>query len=712
MTGAANKANEAADYGEYDPLFGGLAGQLREKQRALHQMTAQTPSQRHRWQMKLGITVQERWLDVVLVAVPSLLAVAGSLQLAVTWPWDSGSGDGAPVAIAAASVVALGSIVGSAVALPLERAANLGAGFTTGLIRRPRIWLSGLTVAVLLAFLFWLVSLGPDRDAGFGAGLLAAAAFGAYWAVARWTLASADSLTFVTDESRRLARTSARMADWGEKMAELSFSESLDHSTRATILCDYRWNLGGGAIRQLVGAAAVRCRAGATDEAIILQGGAAEAFETLLDRSGGATHGYNGVPSAVVEGTRSLVTQTMRQGDDYAATLLAGRLGKFACLAHQHRDTSEIRLHGRGHLRSLLDEVWDDMYSRVPPTVAAELVRSATVLPALRLVGELDEVLRTASQTAARAALADKQHIALPLANGYVTGLYAIAAAESEVRLHALESWTEGAGALAAVSGLGIGDNAGSPILPGTGLGTTGLQEVIHDIAATAPSDAVGDVMDALVPWLGRVMSAVDVPKRGDGPPRLLGDALNLLLNISLAAVAAGDRLPEPERLARSLLVSAAAWTEGKDSSVVADALRWDDVASRVWSVTMAAGTLAADAEMVRQHVSERLAGLIPEAHHLLDFPTTATFFACSRLVAGDSHATVAEMLKLEGRGRLNETLRSGGIHRWTIDHRLAAPGCVRPYVFAPAAVDVVDDWMFDQFPPLRGADNGTQTHS
>lgn len=287
----------------FDPFVATLQAELRRRQIELAGITGHAPSRRARLRLRLTLWRQNRVLDTVVWALPVALLAAAGFVLAMSWPWSSSSGANshADVVIGCASVVFLGAILAEAISLPLGQAAELGPGLTQSLIRRPSVWLAGLSAVPLSIFLFWLGTRDPDGEAALGGALLAGAAFSLYWAMTRHVLAAADPFEVARSERRRLLRNVERFAKIGADLADAYIADDLPTDAKKAARADRQRELAAGPIRQLRSGARRLFAKGATDEGLMFTDAMIEGFLQLANELEGAVGDYNGLPGEVVE---------------------------------------------------------------------------------------------------------------------------------------------------------------------------------------------------------------------------------------------------------------------------------------------------------------------------------------------------------------------------------------------------------------------------
>lgn len=687
---------------EHDPMTAGIRAQLRSVQRELYTRTAHPPSRRDRVRFWLRIHLQNRWLDAILFVTP-LAFLAGALILFLwSWPWNSSKVDEQQVVLGCAGVVALGSIIASAVALPIARSAELGPGFTVGLVRRARLWLIGLTVAPLSAFLFWLATMEPDSEAAVAAGLLAAGAFAGYWELARYALAEADSLAMTQAEASRLTRQVLRFMKLGEQLAVSTADESLDEGARMQAICDARVRLGSGPLRQLRSAATRLFRQGMTDEGYILYSSMVDSLLKMADVNKGAIGDYNGLPAIVVEAAPEFVAMATDHRDDNASVLLVQCLSTLAAAPGDHDDLAELRLHARAQLALILDQSWSDMVSRVPPTAAGEysglIARYVSMGATESAIFTLDPVV-TLIERAQREA---KPHVGQPAMDGFLRAFRSMAAVvDDEHRRSYLQRWSESARRLTAlrVEPNGAWIRPIDQLLPGRSLwGGLDLQDELVRLGENVPA-----LVDATYPSLSWLRDCLPSLARADQGHALspLSSGLDVALCCALLLVHQREAIDPDTRHELGERVSnvATQWLV-QLGQTGATRLLDADVAEVTWSLILAAGCIADDSDVTTTAATAIAPLLIVDSYvagdgYLRAF-TTGVF-----LLAGHTPTDIDETLaRVEDRSW--SSYLDFGMH---IPPLGRAPSCNRNHAaHYTTAPDSVNQWALTNF-PLLGAE-------
>ncbi|MBW3668527.1 MAG: hypothetical protein KY443_04865 [Actinobacteria bacterium] len=602
---AADQAAPAStEIPSYDPLVGGMHAALRSAHRNLYRQTAHAPSRWQRIRLWWKIRLQNRWLDYALYAVPVTLGSAAAVVFFASRPWGSDDGGNLEVVVGCASIVGIGGVVLAAVALPVQRAAEVGPGLTTGLLRRARVWGLGMAGAPVSVFMFWVASLQPDDDATLASSLLAGAAFGAYWVSARSALAAADSLDLAQAESKRLLKQTGQLLRLGERLARSTIGASLPRDAAARAIADQQVSLASGPIRMLLKAAQRLMTRGATDEAFMFFEGALNAFRRVLDTTNGAIGDYNSFANEIVEGAAAFAVNAVTHSDDRVASLTINRLAALATVPHTSTDVAEMRLHAREQVRYVLDQVWDNMSSRTPAAAAGTY---AGIVARLIELGAGDDAVHTLANVRriiVKGQIGQRAHVASPAMDGFIRAAGAIVQQQSrEVRRGLLRRWTQEARELAQLKLLEDNSLVRSQdqLVPGiVSTGGVGLQEFL--LGAGMPSaEALVDLSDAIISWLGHSIpdfAVVDQPSTF----RPLRDGLALLLFVVLLAVAARAALSgdDTQRLATEALGAATGWLSAHPTEA-AKLLTDPDVAEMLWSVIIAAGCLADALEPVAE---------------------------------------------------------------------------------------------------------------
>jgi hypothetical protein len=642
------------------------------------------------------VIARHRWLDVVLCLAPVGFLAASFVVFVVSWPWHGGPTDQQAVVVGAASVVVLGSIIVGAVALPIERAADVGPGLTIGLVNRPGLWLLGLSVAPASAFLFWLASRHPDDEAALAAALLAAAAFGGYWAAARRALAAADSLAMSQRERTRLVRQVESVVKLGERLATSTFTGNTPENVKVLAINDMRVRLGRVPVNQLRTYARRLFSRGATDEGLMFYEATIDAFVDLLRRTSGATGGFNGLPSDVVESASGFVQSCRLHGDDFVAVKVVEQLARLASLDSTHPDVAEVRLHARGHIRAILERAWNEDDSRVPATAADLLGR---LLPTFIEMQAIDEAWMTADQVhklILKAQAGGKSHIAQPAMSGFVRSMgTAMTRLDSHRRRYFLDHWKDYATQLAQLKLLPDMSfvRAQDQLIPGLSTGGGVQLQIVLQEASAASSPGLLDATDAICAWMEEVLP--DFAKADQRAARHpVSDGLDLLLSCGLLVVHYRASLERQGvvQCSHQLLSAATGWTTRSEPTTAARLLFAEEgVGEHTWSVLLVAAYLTddpTDAVTVATALRELFDPTEPTR------PDGLAVFAGLHLFTGTPADEVRELVEsVQSRNRSS---------RFSIDR--GVPLCARPLVHHPADVDAVDEWAVHRFPDLRPA--------
>ncbi len=565
--------------------------------------TAHPPSRWQRIRFWAEIRLRNRWLDYALYSVPILLGGAAGAVLVASWPWKSSDASNTDVVVGCASIVGIGGVVLAAVALPIQRAAEVGPGLTTGLLRRARMWILGMTGAPVSVLLFWLASLPPDDEATLGSALLAGAAFGAYWMSARSALAAADSLELAQSESKRLLKQTRELLRFGERLARSTIHRDLPPEAVARAIADREVSLAAGPIRTLLRAAHRLMSRGATDDAFMFFEGAVGAFQVVLDATDGAVGDYNTFPNEIVEGAAAFTVNAVAHSDDRVAVLTIDRLARLAVVPHGNTDVAEMRLHAREQLRYVLDQLWDNMASRAPAAAAGTYAGLVSRLVRLGARDDAAQTLANVRKIIIKAQLGQRAHIAGAAMDEFVRAASAIVEQPPNVRMALLTRWATEARELTKLKKVEDSSFVRSQdqLVPGAvATGGVGLQQTL--IGAAFPSEeAVVDLVKAVVSWL---QDSIPSLARADQPTthRPLRDGLALLLFVVLLAVARRESLSSSDRskLAVGVLAAATAWVDSEGNRAT-ELLSDPEVAEMVWSILISAGCVADSGDQIRE---------------------------------------------------------------------------------------------------------------
>lgn len=625
---------------DYDPFLGALNERLRDAQQTLYAATARRPTRWARLRFRFQLFLIYKWLDALLYAVASALLVSSVVLFALSWPWDNGKTDEQQVVVGCASVVALGIIILSAINLAIGRSADLGPGFTAGILGRARYWVVGATVAPGSAFLFWLASQRPDEGAATAAGLLAGGAFAIYWSLARNALAAADPLSMATAERRRLVRQVDRFLGFGGQLARSTFPSDMPSSVRDQATNEMRLRLALGPVRQLRSSARRMFASGQTDEGYLLFGAMVEAFNLIVQATDGAIGSYNGLPSELIEAADDFVDVAIASKDEFVAVQLVQDLARVARLPTNHANVAETRLHARGRVSLILDRYWDDDASRVGPTAAHEFGALVAHLVARGSQHDAVYMLQPLSEKILKAQISKKPHLGQPAMDGFIHAFGAMAVVgDAHLRRYYLREWREAAERLSQLKLL-VDRSWVRPqdqLLPGrTVTGGVGLQSVVLQAAAAVP----GNIPEISAALSRLVAGALPTLANADqlqlmGP---FGDALGLLLCVALVVVHHRPDLSMDQRKKSSeeILDAATGWIPRVDETQAKELLTDPDLAELIWSLLIASGCIADDVQPVRPRARVVLQHLDLQEGELRDGYIEA-FIAGLELVDGKS---------------------------------------------------------------------------
>ncbi len=686
----------------FNPFVASLEEEVRRRQVELVDRTAHAPSRRARLRFKLRLWRDNRLLDIALWALPAGLFTAAAAVFALSWPVPAPNGNDAhvEVVIGCASVVFLGAILAEAISLPLGQAAELGPGLTQSLIRRPSIWLAGLSAVPLSIFLFWLGTQRPDEEAALGSALLAGGAFSLYWAMTRLVLSSADPIEVANSERRRLLRNVDRFVRLGADLADAYVDPKLPDEVRTAARAARQRQLAAGPIRQLRSGARRLFAKGATDEGLMLTDAMIDGLLRVADRLDGAIGDYNSLPGEVLESIEGFVSTAMMHHDDFVAVQLVERLNRLALLRYGHGDVAALRLQARGRLRAVLDATWDDMSSRVPSACAGSLGQMPNTLTLLGAHEDAGNAMHELERVILRAAVAGRAHIGGPAMSGFIDNLALVMQIlDKNVRGFHLHRWSmlvKELFRLAALPDMNF-TRPQDQLIPGVGLaGGTNLQQVVVVGLSKADGELISEVLHAILGPLQdsiRVLAAVDQAATL-GP---IGRAFDLALCLNHLAVSRIDQLSTDERssLAAHQVKLVTAWLQSMEVTQVARELGDENLAAHLWSNLVSAAFVAGNVSVV-QTIAGRLIEVLQQrsGQYRLD-PYGRVFLSGMALLAGRS-AQEADTLAGEDDDPFSF---ASAIH--PILGR--APACLRPAVFIGDPASTVDEWLVRVAPDTSG---------
>jgi hypothetical protein len=566
------------------------------------------------------------WLGTVMWSVAFLLTAAGAWVLAASRPWGTAKDGRADVILGCASVVALGSIIAGAMALPVGNAVNLGPGYTTGLIRSPRLWLPGLAVAPLTVFLFWLAAQDPDREAALGAALIAGGAYAAIWSGTRSVLGSADSLAMVQREGKRLRRNVRKFMAHSDRFFDAACDPNLDEVLRERARELHRINMGAAPVRQLCTTARRLVSQGSADDGLMFYDEAIGAFGELVDANGGAMGPYNGVPAVLVESLDGSIRAAMSNGDDQVGVHLVSRLAALGRFPSPHTDASKLRLQAQGHLGHVLEATWDDQRSRVPPNAAGQLGSLPPKLLALGAFADAKRMLPLVGDIVIRAHTEHQAQLTLPAMDGFVeTFEMALRIPDGGGRRGVLRDWRTQAQRLMVLA-LIPSDASADPIdqlVPG--LGVSGSHQLQQILLSTVNQSVGPDAWNTVLLLVRG--SLPQVAALSNRPSKALDDFLELLLCVGqvLASSKATLDLDVAQSAGEAVVQISCDWAGSLPEAVVAERLGRPEVAQLVWSCVLTGAFVAG-----RRAAIDSAAAMLAER-----FVDTEPPDAAARLIAG-----------------------------------------------------------------------------
>jgi len=660
---------------------------------------------RHRWSRVAASVwmLRRRWIDVAFaLGVITLLTTALALIVA-TWPLTTDESPFVGVVTAAATATAFSSAIVSAMAIPLNAASGIAAGYTGEFLNRKAPWTAGLYLVAQSGVLFLIAVRGPDEEAATASGLLAAASFGIVWMTVRSLMRSADlhevaqrQAAFLRrsalDGVRQLRRRMARLLPRKSRTPELIFRLSIDGEVQYF----------AGMLRHLREGVRAMSSRDRVAEALAFWDGMRLAFLDFSKEVDGAVGGAAGPSEVLFSAIDDLVTADISRPHDEIATNAIASLETLAAQPYEHYEYSGVRAGLLSRLSRWTRSTWNNDHSTVPATSVSTMGKAHNHFVSYGDYADADRALRSLLEMAQQSLATDRKHITITACDALVASLPSIGhAPDPMVRRHMLDQWREVLLETARLRLLELDETFQRPtevVLPGIALmGRRGLQETLW--AAAPTPEAALDVVRTMTEWLAEV-----VPMLGrlnlEGFRHPVTEGLSMLCCIGLVAAASQEDHDVRAALAADIAGAAVDWlSSASDPKLAID----DDVGEMLWSTLLVAGYLADDAAVLRDSAQTVLSHLdLPDLGEIYD-AYSRNLVSGLLIVSGSTDDEVDEAV----RAALPSDGFGGG---WSfhIDGFGRAPSLNRNQTaHPPALADAVNAWAAQAFPSFLHSSDG-----
>lgn len=686
----------------WDPMIEALKDRLEEDVLPTVQAQARfRKSRRYLWTTVL--LVQNRWLDGLFLLLTAIPLVAGAVVLATSYPWSGEDGvkDYAGVVVTGATATAFGGVLFTLVAAPLKGAAELAAGYSAELLRRPALWLTGAWLSSLAIGLFVLAAIDPDQEAAIAAGLLTGSSLAMVWVAARSLLASSDP----QDVARRVARFIHKGMTGSRQYSRRLFRGALPPELRDTppgvlMVRQEERVIVNGFLRHykagIEGALAHR----QPTSAIVLWDAALAAFIEYAREVDGDIGGSQGITETLFSTVDLMVQQGLAIPLDDVATHPITSLERLVEIDVSHPSYAAVRSVALIKLKTWSQAAWNDDNTRVP--VAALSSVGALLEHAVRVRAHEDAIhaLSALHELGAQGIVDRRVHIGKKAMEEIVSALRAFLSADPQLRGYLVKRWAQDAQPLSGLRLLEARVFLMRPtevIFPGISIWGAALQEVLAGLAPYAHVSS--DMIKPLAKWLHDAMRDFGAKQE----TRLHYFAVETLaltycLALTQAHAVAAGRPPRPDeaKLLCDVVLDWVAWIADEE---VGDALLNPDNAEMIWSVLLTTAYAADDREMLAkaaESILERLTARLEEARPVYD-SISVEFVTGLMLALNWSDEQIREATdKLKDRNDWGGTER--GMYIDALG-RVPAVNQNRAAIYAPRVYEAINKWAVEQFP-------------
>lgn len=480
----------------YDPLLQALNNELAARQQSLFAKYYQGHKIR-RFLYFNTLRLRNNWIGFILFLTSAIFILLSVALFYSSWPWSDKKDavNDSSVVLACATILTLGVVLLSSLSDPMQKAADVGAGFTTALLRRPGPWIVGVLVAPITVFLAWLATKRPDAESAQASALLVAGMYSLFWALSRNLIELSDSLKLgkvLAKHAHKSTRGMAKSAEWLPKFI-------LRRDTPKIMLDEFvaieRRDLVTGSIRNTV-AASRRClQIGRSYEAYELWIVAIEEIKNLAIINSGAVGQTGGVGDIIRDSLPFVSRELQNQGDSNAAAIVISKSAELISLPHDHPDCGYVRMSINGALQLLLAEEWREPKSILPSVVVGAQAAQVKALVDIRAFEDSNIIVQGLFQVLSKACADEMLHIEEESSKAIVASFISfVKISEPMFRNYLLGNWARSATTLTLPSILKqnrILLNPGHRFLPGISLQSQDLQGVIVSIRTQDEFDSV-----------------------------------------------------------------------------------------------------------------------------------------------------------------------------------------------------------------------------
>lgn len=648
--------------------------------------------------------MKQRWLDGLFLLITLIPLIIGGFILATSHPWSvkAGTKDYAGVVVTAATATAFGGVLFSLVASPLQAASELAAGYSTELLRRRTLWLTGAWLVVLAIGLFVLGAMRPDQETAIASGLLTGSSLGLVWTSARSLLASSDPQIVAQRVARFIKRGMKDSREYSTRIVRSSLPRELrDKPPGLMLIRQEERRIVNGFLRYfkagIEGALAHRQPA----SAIALWNSALDSFiEYAKERDGDI-----GDSQGITETLLAMVDEMVQQGlaiplDDVPVHAITS-LEQLVAFDVGNDSYSVVRSVALIKLKNWIQSGWADDHTRVPATAIHTI--SKLLRHSVRVGAHEDAIhaLSALHEIGAQAIKEGRTHISKAAMLEIVSALHAFLAADTDrLRGYLVKRWAQDA---AVLSRLRLMESnvffvrATEAIFPGITLWGKGLQDVLAELGPFVTISS--QVVEPLTKWLRGALR--DFGSKQENPVHYFaieGLALVYCLSLTQAYAVAANQTARPDE-AQQLVEVLLRWVAWLPDDEAGEVLLQADLAELVWSILLATGYTASDRQLVvgaAKAILAKLAVRLAQEEPVFDSLSTE-FIAGLMLAIDKSDQEIEEVI---GRLRDQDEWMSDSRGMY-IDGFGRAPSANRNQVAVSdnRLYDEVNRWAVSEFP-------------